>query len=150
MGGDNVKLSAGANPGQRIRVRCASRIVMGRGEIVSARKGGDNVRWSAGENPGQMRDLHLDGARGKREQCARRRGARGEMLLPWPHPMGPTVTVTAQGDAPRAHHPAVWPQQQPWPVTSTPRPQLAPRGDTKEQRRRMHPGTAVNRPPRQP
>ena len=150
MGGDNAKLRAGANPGQRIRVRCAIRIMMGRGEIVSARTGGDNVRLSAGENPGQMRDLHHDGARGKREQYARKRGARGEMLLPWPHPMGPTATVTAQGDAPRAHRPAVWPQQPPWSVTSTPRPLLTPRGDTEEQRRRMHPGTAVTRPYRQP
>ena len=32
------------------------------------------------------------------------------------HPMGPTATVTAQGDAPRDHHPAVWPQQPPWSV----------------------------------
>ena len=60
MGGDNVQLSAGANPGQRIRARCAIRIMVGRGEIVSARKGGDNVRLSAGENPGQMRDLHQE------------------------------------------------------------------------------------------
>ena len=63
MGGDNVKLSAGANPGQRIRVRCAIHIMMGRGKIVSARKGGDKVRLSAGANPGLMRDSHHDGAR---------------------------------------------------------------------------------------
>ena len=77
-----MQLSAGANPGQRIRVRCAIRIMVGRGEIVSARKGGDDVRLSAGENPGgavecwcesgsanpgQMRDSHHGGARGNRE-----------------------------------------------------------------------------------
>ena len=62
------------------------------------------------------------------------------------HPMGPTAAVTAQGDAPRAHHPAVWPQQPPWSVTSTPRPLLAPRGDTEEQ---QPPWSPSQRYPRQ-
>ena len=68
MGGDNVQLSAGANPGQRIRVRCAIRIMVGRGEIVRARKGGDNVRlsetrWLVGARYRTRREMITKGGR---------------------------------------------------------------------------------------